>query len=66
MPDCPSGRVRQLCFDQDHNWCPTIMNDGKVLYQRWEYTDTPHFFTRLLFTVNPDGSQQMAYYGSNS
>lgn len=64
--DCQSGRVRQLCFDQDHNWCPTIMNDGKVLYQRWEYTDTPHFFTRLLFTMNPDGSQQTAYYGSNS
>jgi formylglycine-generating enzyme required for sulfatase activity/cytochrome c553 len=64
--DPGSGRVRQLCFDQDHNWCPTVMNDGRILYLRWEYTDTPHFFTRLLFTMNPDGTGQMAYYGSNS
>jgi formylglycine-generating enzyme required for sulfatase activity len=64
--DRGSGRVRQLCFDQDHNWCPTVMNDGKVLYQRWEYTDTVHFFTRLLFTMNPDGTGQTALYGSNS
>ena len=64
--DPKTGRVRQLCFDQDHNWCPTVMNDGKVLYLRWEYTDAPHFFTRLLFTMNPDGTSQAACYGSNS
>ena len=64
--DPAAGRIRQLCFDQDHNWCPTVMNDGRILYLRWEYTDAPHFFTRLLFTMNPDGTEQMALYGSNS
>ncbi|MFH1269126.1 MAG: hypothetical protein ABIK89_25645, partial [Planctomycetota bacterium] len=64
--DPSGGRVRQLCFDQDHNWCPTVTNDGRVLYLRWEYTDAPHFFTRLLFTMNPDGTGQTAYYASNS
>ncbi|MCX7817652.1 MAG: SUMF1/EgtB/PvdO family nonheme iron enzyme [Kiritimatiellae bacterium] len=58
--------VRQLCFDQEHNWCPTLLEDGRVLYTRWEYTDTPHYFTRLLFTMNPDGTHQRALYGSNS
>jgi formylglycine-generating enzyme required for sulfatase activity len=58
--------IRQLCFDQEHNWCPTVMNDGRVLYTRWEYTDTPHTHSRLLFRMNPDGTQQMEYYGSNS
>jgi hypothetical protein len=57
---------RQLCFDQDHNWCPTVLNDGRVLYTRWEYSDSPHYFTRLLFHMNPDGTGQMEYYGSNS
>jgi formylglycine-generating enzyme required for sulfatase activity len=60
------GGVRQLCFDQDHNWYPTMMPDGGVLYTRWEYTDTPHYFTRLLFRMNPDGTGQSEYYGSNS
>ena len=57
---------RRLTFDQDHNWNPTIMHDGRVLYSRWEYTDAPHYFSRLLFRMNPDGTGQMAYYGSNS
>ena len=58
--------IRQLCFDQDHNWCPTVLNNGRVLYSRWEYADSPHYFTRLLFHMNPDGTGQTEYYGSNS
>jgi len=60
------SNVRQLCFEQDHDWCPTVLNDGRVLYTRWEYTDTPHFFSRLLFQMNPDGTEQREYYGGNS
>ena len=60
------GAVRQLCFDQEHNWCPRVLADGTILYQRWEYTDTPHSNTRLLMTMNPDGTNQRSFYGSNS
>jgi formylglycine-generating enzyme required for sulfatase activity len=64
--DADGGNIRQLCFDQEHNWCPVVRPDGRVLYSRWEYTDTPHSNTRLLFSMNPDGTEQRAYYGSNS
>lgn len=57
---------RRLCFDQDHDWNPTVLNNGRVIFTRWEYTDTPHYFSRLLFHMNPDGTGQMEYYGSNS
>lgn len=57
---------RRVSFDQDHNWNPVVMNDGRVLYTRWEYTDLPHYFSRMLFRMNPDGTGQMEYYGSNS
>ncbi|MFC1634639.1 SUMF1/EgtB/PvdO family nonheme iron enzyme [Planctomycetota bacterium] len=60
------GCIRRLTNDQDHNWCPTVLNNGRILYQRWEYTDIAHAFMRLLFHSNPDGSRQMEYYGSNS
>ncbi|MCP4642967.1 MAG: SUMF1/EgtB/PvdO family nonheme iron enzyme [bacterium] len=58
--------IRQLGFDQEHSWCPTVLNNGRVLYLRWEYTDTPHSQTRLLFHMNPDGTAQMEYCHSNS
>ena len=58
--------IHQICFEQDHNYCPTVTNDGRILYMRWDYTDTPHVWNRMLFTMNPDGTGQMEYYGSNS
>ncbi|MCX6923578.1 MAG: SUMF1/EgtB/PvdO family nonheme iron enzyme [Verrucomicrobia bacterium] len=58
--------VRQLCFDQEHNWCPTVLNNGKVLYLRWEYADLPHSNSRRLFQMNPDGTAQTIYYGTSS
>jgi len=64
--DADGSNERRATYDQDHNWNPVVMNDGRVLYTRWEYTDTPHYFTRLLFRMNPDGTGQMEYYGSNS
>jgi formylglycine-generating enzyme required for sulfatase activity len=66
LTDADGGNTRQLCFDQDHNWCPTVLNNGRILYTRWEYSDSPHYFTRLLFHMNPDGTGQMEYYASNS
>jgi len=64
--DPKTGKERQLCFDQDQNWYPAVLNNGRVLYTRWEYSDTPHYFTRLLFHMNPDGTEQMEYAFSNS
>jgi formylglycine-generating enzyme required for sulfatase activity len=58
--------VRRLTFEQDHDWYPVMLPDGRVMYLRWEYTDTAHFFTRIMMTMNPDGTGQVEQYGSNS
>jgi formylglycine-generating enzyme required for sulfatase activity len=60
------SNIRQLAFEQDHDYCPTVMNDGRILYLRWDYTDTPHVWNRMLFTMNPDGTGQAEYYKANS
>ena len=64
--DPGAGGIRQLCFEQDHDWCPTVLPNGRVLYARWEYSDLPHSNSRMLFDMNPDGTDQKAFYGSNS
>jgi formylglycine-generating enzyme required for sulfatase activity len=58
--------IRQITFEQDQDWCPTVMHNGRVMYTRWEYTDNAHYFTRILMTMNPDGTNQASHYGSNS
>jgi formylglycine-generating enzyme required for sulfatase activity len=64
--DADSTNIRQLTFDQEHNWSPCLLPNGQVLYQRWEYADLPHSNSRMLFTMNQDGTSQFAFYGSNS
>lgn len=64
--DRASGKIRRLTFDQEHNWCPTVMDNGRIMYLRWEYSDIPHYVARILFHMNPDGTGQLGFYGSNS
>ena len=59
-------QVRQLTFEQDSDWHPRVHHDGRVMYLRWEYTDTPHYFARYMFHMNPDGTSQMELWGSGS
>jgi formylglycine-generating enzyme required for sulfatase activity len=64
--DPATKAMRQLTFDQDSDNDPVVLNDGRVLYQRWEYSDIPHYFSRRRMSMNPDGTGQLALYGSNS
>ena len=58
--------MRQVTFDQDEDSQPVVLNTGQVVYCRWDYTNTPHVFPHLLFQMNPDGTGQREFYGSNS
>jgi len=58
--------IRQLTFEQDSDFHPCVLNNGRLLYLRWEYSDTPHYYSRYMFSCNPDGTNQMEYWGSGS
>lgn len=60
------GDVRQLCFDQDHDYHPSVLDNGQILYTRWDYTGINHIYQRQLMVMNPDGTGQRAVYGTNS
>ena len=63
----PDGQdTRQLTFEQDADWYPTVTADGKIMYLRWEYTDIMHYYSRIMMTMNPDGTNQRSVYGSQS
>ncbi len=64
--DADGSGVRQLCFDQDHDYHPSVLDNGQILYTRWDYTGINHIYLRQLMVMNPDGTGQRAIYGSNS
>ncbi|MBQ3536513.1 MAG: SUMF1/EgtB/PvdO family nonheme iron enzyme [Alistipes sp.] len=59
-----TGALRRMTFDQDANWHPRVMNNGRLMYVRWEYTDLTHYYSRFVMHANPDGTETKALYGS--
>jgi len=64
--DRKTGEVRQLTYEQDSDYTPTIMHDGRILFTRWEYSDRVHYWSRVLMTMNPDGVGQLSLWGSHT
>ncbi|MBQ9432223.1 MAG: SUMF1/EgtB/PvdO family nonheme iron enzyme [Kiritimatiellae bacterium] len=64
--DRVTGEIRQLTYEQDSDYTPNVTHDGRIIYTRWEYSDQPHYWSRVLMTMNPDGVGQLAMWGSNS
>lgn len=58
--------LRRLGFDQVHTVFPTVLEDGRVIYTRWDYNDRGQIFPQALFQMNPDGTGQTEFYGNNS
>ena len=58
--------LRRLTFDQVHTNFPTVMQDGRVIYTRWDYNDRGQIYIQGLFQMSPDGTGQTEFYGNNS
>ena len=64
--DKDGNHVRRVGFDQVHTLWPTVLDDGRVVYMRWDYNDRSQIYPQGLLQMNPDGSGQTEYYGNNS
>ncbi len=60
-----NGRnVRLLSSNAEQENTPWVLPDGRILYMRWEYVDRNQLLFHHLWTVNPDGTGVMTYYGN--
>ncbi len=64
--DKDGNYARRVGFDQVHTLFPTVLDDGRVVYMRWDYNDRSQVYTQALFQMNPDGTAQTEYYGNNT
>ena len=62
--DGDGKNIRMVSTNNDHDNTPWVMPDGRVLYMRWEYVDRSQLDYHHLWTVNPDGTGQMVYFGN--
>ena len=61
-PDGSDPRPLSCNLEQDNT--PWLLPDGRILHQRWEYIDRSRVRFHHLWTMNPDGTNQMVYFGN--
>ena len=55
--------VEQLTKSPVSEFCPVVLNDGRVMYHRWEYIDRGARVSKTIWSMNPDGSKPQELYG---
>ena len=63
--DGNGDNIRQLSYNNENEYEPTILNDGKIIFCRWEYTNRHEMFFHKLWQCRPDGSNVSHYFGND-
>lgn len=64
--DGDGSNIRVISFHETHEWDPAVLNDGRVIYTRWDYVDRHAVHYQQLWSVRPDGSDVRIFYGNNT
>ena len=56
--------IRQITFNQSHDFDPAVLDDGRIVFSRWENAGPNNEIN--LYTVRPDGSGLELLYGAQS
>jgi mono/diheme cytochrome c family protein len=62
--DGDGSNLRRLEYNSLCDTTPYVMDDGSILFGRWEYQDKNIFCVQGLWTINPDGSRVQLFYGN--
>lgn len=64
--DADGKNIYVISANGEPEYLPSIMNDGRVIFTRWEYTDKALWRVQSLWTCNPDGTNQQTFWGTQS
>ncbi|MCP4452185.1 MAG: hypothetical protein GY809_12035, partial [Planctomycetes bacterium] len=64
--DSDGSNIQPLSCNGEQDNTPWPLPDGRLLYMRWEYVDRSQVDYHHLWTMNPDGTGQMVFYGNMS
>jgi hypothetical protein len=62
--DADGTNIRQISFNQSHDLDPAVLQDGRIVFSRWEHHIDDNQFD--LYTIRPDGTDLQLLYGANS
>ena len=57
--------MRPLSFNSVSEATPSVTQDGRILYTRWEYVDKGGSACKCIWAMHPDGSASVEVYANN-
>ena len=64
--DQDGKNIYLLSVGSEAEFSPSVLNDGRLIYTRWEYNDKELNRIQSLWTMNLDGTMSSAYWGNQS
>ncbi len=64
--DADGRNVYLVSRNNEPDWCPSLLNDGRICYSRWEYHDKALWRIQSLWTINQDGTNVATFWGNQS
>lgn len=58
--------MRRITFDMMQTLYPVLLDNGRILYTRFESNDRTRSCSGGLFCMNPDGTDQREYFGNQT
>jgi hypothetical protein len=63
--DSDGKNIRKLTNSSVSESSPCVLDDGRILYTRWEYIEKGHIGAKCLWAMKPDGSGSVEIYGND-
>ena len=58
--------IRQVSFNNENEYEPAVLNDGRIVFTRWEYTFRHEMYYHMLWWCRPDGTEVSNFYGADT
>ena len=63
--DKNGDNIKQLSFGNENEYEPSVLNDGRIIFTRWEYTNRHEMFFHMLWACRPDGTNVTHFFGND-
>jgi hydrazine synthase alpha subunit-like protein len=64
--DADGKNIYVISRNNEPDYLPALLPDGRVIFTRWEYTDKEQKRAQSLWTMNPDGTGIQIFWGNQS
>jgi len=61
--DADGNNIQPLTASLVSEFCPVMLDDGRIMYHRWEYVDKGARVAKTVWAMQPDGTRPQELYG---